>query len=97
MIEHGQIGWRPCPPPTLDPPSGRFTSERASIEELLDDYRTPPHDCVNGLTEDEAQMRLVPSKTTLLGLLKRVAFVARVWFDQAVTGRSSGDRHRERT
>ena len=30
----------------------------------------------------------MPSKTTLLGLLKHVTYVEGVWFDQAVTGRS---------
>ena len=34
-------------------------------------------------------MRLVPSKTTLLGLVKHVTYVEGVWFDQSVTGRSS--------
>ncbi len=43
----------------------------------------------NGLTEDEARLRLVPSKTTLLGLVKHVDDVEGVWFDQAVTGRTS--------
>jgi hypothetical protein len=43
---------------------------------------------VDGLSEDEARLRLVPSDTTLLGLLKHVTFVEGVWFDQAVTGRS---------
>ena len=33
-------------------------------------------------------MSLVPSKTTLLGLVKHVTFVEGVWFDQAVTGRT---------
>ena len=33
-------------------------------------------------------MRLVPSRTTLLGLLKHVTYVEGVWFDQSVTGRS---------
>jgi len=33
-------------------------------------------------------MQLVPSKTTLLGLLKHVTYVEGVWFDQAVTGRT---------
>lgn len=41
-----------------------------------------------GLTEDEARVRLVPSKTTLLGLLKHVTYVEGVWFDQAIAGRS---------
>ena len=43
---------------------------------------------LDGLTEDEARLRLVPSKTTLLGLLKHVTYVEGVWFDQAISGRS---------
>lgn len=61
---------------------------RARITELIDEYRQSLHDCVDGLTEDEARRRLVPSKTTLLGLVKHVTFVEGVWFDQAITGRS---------
>jgi hypothetical protein len=61
---------------------------RSRVDELLDGYRTALHGCVDGLTEDEARLRLVPSKTTLLGLLKHVTYVEGVWFDQAVTGRS---------
>jgi hypothetical protein len=34
-------------------------------------------------------MRLVPSKTTLLGLLKHVTYVEGVRFEQAVSGRST--------
>jgi hypothetical protein len=61
---------------------------RTRLEELLDGYRASLHDCLNGLTEEEARLRLVPSKTTLLGLLKHVTYVEGVWFDQAITGRS---------
>ena len=61
---------------------------RQRIDELIDEYRVSLHDCLEGLSEDEARMRLVPSKTTLLGLLKHVTFVEGVWFDQAVTGRT---------
>lgn len=43
------------------------------------------------LTEEEARRSLVPSKTTLLGLVKHVTFVERVWFGEAVTGRSRAD------
>ncbi len=43
---------------------------------------------LDGLTEEEARRRLVPSKTTLLGLVKHAAFVERVWFGEAVTGAS---------
>jgi Protein of unknown function (DUF664) len=66
-----------------------WTSDlRGRVEELLDEYRTALHDCVDGLTEEEARQRLVPSKTTLLGLIKHVTYVEGVWFDRAVTGRS---------
>ena len=58
------------------------------VEELLDEYRAALHGCLDGLTEDEARLRLVPSRTTLLGLVKHVTYVEGVWFDQAVTGRS---------
>ena len=61
------------------------------VDELIEDYRTALHDSLDGLTEDEARARLVPSKTTLMGLLKHVTFVEAVWFDQAVTGRSLRD------
>lgn len=40
------------------------------------------------MTEHEARRSLVPSKTTLLGLVKHATFVEQVWFNEAVTGRS---------
>jgi len=61
---------------------------RQRLEELLDEYRSALRGSVDGLTEGEVRARLVPSATTLLGLLKHVTFVEGVWFDQAVTGRS---------
>lgn len=63
--------------------------QRARIAELIDDYRERIGGCLAGLTEQEARRRLVPSKTTLLGLVKHLTFVEGVWFDQAVTGRSA--------
>ena len=67
----------------------RWTVEqRQRIVELIDGYRTALHDSLEGLTEEEARRRLVPSRTTLLGLVRHVTFVEGVWFDQAVTGRS---------
>ena len=62
--------------------------QRQRVEELIDAYRMALHDCLNDLTEEEVHRRLVPSKTTLLGLLKHATFVEGVWFDQAVTGQS---------
>jgi hypothetical protein len=66
----------------------RTDEQRQRVEELIDEYRAALHDSLNDLTEDEARRRLVPSKTTLLGLVKHATFVEGVWFDQAITGRS---------
>ena len=64
------------------------TDLRGRFDELLDEYRDHLQHSLDDLTEDEARRRLVPSKTTLLGLLKHVTYVEGVWFDQAVTGRT---------
>ena len=61
---------------------------RGRLDELLDGYRAALHDSLDGLTEEQVRRRLLPSKTTLLGLLKHVTYVEGVWFAQAVTGRS---------
>jgi hypothetical protein len=58
------------------------------LNAFLDEYRSRLRDSLDGLTEEEARMRLVPSKTTLLGLVKHVTYVEGVWFDEAITGRS---------
>jgi Protein of unknown function (DUF664) len=74
---------------SLDAQFVAWTSHlRGRLDELLDEYRASLHACLDGLTEEEARLRLVPSKTTLLGLVKHVTYVEGVWFDQAVTGRS---------
>jgi hypothetical protein len=70
------------------PADGWTTELRGRLDELLDEYRSALHDCLDGLSEEEARLRLVPSKTTLLGLLKHATYVEGVWFDQAVSGRS---------
>lgn len=43
------------------------------------------------MTEEEARRSLVPSKTTLLGLVKHATFVEQVWFNEAITGRSRAE------
>ena len=58
------------------------------LDELLEEYRTHLRASLDDLTEDEARASLVPSLTTLLGLVKHVTYVEAVWFDQAVTGRT---------
>ena len=77
------------PMPTPVTGSAVWTTDlRRRLDELLDEYRASLYDSLDGLTEDEVRLRLVPSKTTLLGLLKHVTYVEGVWFDQAISGRS---------
>jgi hypothetical protein len=78
--------------PSNGEPSDVWTADlRARVDELLDEYRASLYDSLDGLTEEEARLRLVPSKTTLLGLVKHVTYVEGVWFDQAISGRSYAD------
>jgi len=58
------------------------------FESFLDDHRQALYDRLDDLSEEEARLRLVPSKTTLLGLVKHATFVELVWFNEAITGRS---------
>jgi hypothetical protein len=65
-----------------------FDPARAQFEVFLDEHRRALNECLDGLTEEQARRSLVASRTTLLGLVKHVTFVEKVWFDEAVTGRS---------
>lgn len=60
--------------------------ERAQLEAFVEDYRRAVEATLDGLTEEEARRRLVPSATTLLGLLKHVTWMQRVWFEECVGG-----------
>ena len=71
-------------------PAGPFAvltaGERAQLEAFLEEYRQRAEESLDGLTEEQARRGLVPSRTTLLGLVKHLTFVERVWFGEAVTG-----------
>ncbi|MDG4809705.1 DinB family protein [Micromonospora sp. WMMD1120] len=60
---------------------------KTQFETFIDEHRRALNDCLDGLTEEQARRSLVPSRTTLLGLVKHAAFVEKVWFDEAVTCR----------
>jgi Protein of unknown function (DUF664) len=64
---------------------------RAQFEAFLDEHRRALRDCLEGLTEEQVRRSLVPSRTTLLGLVKHATFVEKVWFDEAVTCRSRAE------
>jgi hypothetical protein len=60
---------------------------RVQFEVFLDEHRSALNRCLDGLTEEQARRSLVPSRTTLLGLVKHATFVEKVWFDEGITGR----------
>ncbi|MBB5802255.1 hypothetical protein F4560_002023 [Saccharothrix ecbatanensis] len=64
---------------------------RAQFEAFLDEHRGALNRCLDGLTEEQARRSLVPSRTTLLGLVKHATFVEKVWFNEAVTCRSRAE------
>lgn len=59
---------------------------RGRFDELLEEYRRDLRASLDSLSEEESRMQLVPSRTTLLGLVKHVTYVEGVWFDQAING-----------
>ena len=65
--------------------------ERVQFEVFLDEHRRLLSRCVEGMTEEQVRRSLVPSRTTLLGLVKHATFVERVWFDEAITCRSRAE------
>jgi len=66
-------------------------SAQAQFEAFLDEHRGQLDRSLDGLTEEQARRSLVPSATTLLGLVKHATFLEKVWFDEAVTGRSRAE------
>jgi hypothetical protein len=64
---------------------------RVQFEAFLDEHRSELNSCLDGMSEEQARRSLVPSRTTLLGLVKHATFVEKVWFDEAVSCRSRAE------
>ncbi len=62
--------------------------ERTQLDAFVDDYRAAIEGTVADLTEEQGRRRLVPSATTLLGLVKHVTWMQRVWFEECIGGTS---------
>ena len=60
---------------------------KVQFEAFLDEHRSELTRCLDGLSEEQARRSLVPSGTTLLGVVKHATFLEKVWFDEAVTCR----------
>ncbi len=58
---------------------------KVQLETFLDEHRATLRGCLDDLTEEQARRRLVPSMTTLLGLVKHATFAEKVWFGGALT------------
>ncbi|HET7357344.1 MAG TPA: DinB family protein [Nocardioidaceae bacterium] len=65
--------------------------ERELLEAFLDQYRDELVRTLDGLTEEQARMRLVPSLTTPIALVKHAAAVERAWFQRSLAGRSADE------
>jgi hypothetical protein len=65
-----------------------IADERTQLEQFLDTNREELVETLDGLTEEQARRRLVPSLTTLLGLVKHVTWAEQVWFHVALAGRT---------
>ena len=75
------------------PPDVRVVTgtEREVLEGFLELYRGLLPGKLAGLAEDDARRALVPSRTTLLGLVKHLAAVEREWFGMVLGGRSAAE------
>lgn len=62
--------------------------ERSQLDAFVEEYRSAFEMTLDRLTEEQARRRLVASATTLLGLLKHVTWMQRVWFEECVGGTS---------
>ena len=62
--------------------------ERIQLDAFVEEYRSVLEVTLDCLTEEQARRHLVSSATTLLGLLKHVTWMQRVWFEECVGGTS---------
>lgn len=62
-------------------------TERETLETFLNGYRAVIRRQLTGLSEEDARRRLVPSSTTLAGIVKHMASVERVWFQHVLAQR----------
>jgi uncharacterized damage-inducible protein DinB len=70
--------------PRIDPePSA---DERVTLTGFLDWYRATILQKIDGVTDDQARTRYVPSDTSLLGLVRHLTEVERSWFRRRLRG-----------
>lgn len=65
--------------------------ERESLETFLDHYREALTDKVTGVSTDDLRRRLVPSETTIGGVVKHMRWVEMNWFQRVLAQRSADE------
>jgi uncharacterized damage-inducible protein DinB len=60
--------------------------EKTMLSAFLDRYRETITWKLDGLSTEQASQRLLPSATTLLGIVKHLAYVERWWFQMNFAG-----------
>jgi uncharacterized damage-inducible protein DinB len=66
-------------------------TERELLTEYLDFYRATILRKVEGASDETLRARIVPSQTTLLGIVKHLAWVEAGWFQYIFAGREVED------
>jgi hypothetical protein len=66
-------------------------SERKTLVDTLAANRAEILELLDGLTDEEARRSLVPSLTTLLGIVKHAAFAEQVWFHVTLAERTRAE------
>ena len=86
-------------PPVDEEDLVAVAGERETLEGFLEYHRKALSGKLRGLSEEDARRRLVPSLTTMLGLVRHAAAVERNWFQhylggqprEEITGNARGD------
>ena len=62
------------------------TPERETLGRYLDRYRDVVRWKLQGVSEEDARRPMVPSGTSLLGVIQHLAYVERWWFQMVIAG-----------
>lgn len=65
--------------------------ERTQLQAFLDVNRDEVLALLDGVTDEQARRRLVPSQTTLAAIVKHCTFVEKVWFSVSLAGRTRAE------
>jgi len=75
----------------VGPEDALLADHRTQLLAFVDAQRAEVLAMLDGLDEAQARARLVPSATTVLGLVKHCTFVEQVWFPVSLAGRSRAE------